>query len=1048
LQDDILEEIPLDEIHVDEHVWIPHRPVVKESSNTTKVRIVLNCSLKIGNSPSLNEATYPGVDLMNNLLELLIKIRANKYLMISDIRAAFLMINLNLESDKNKFSILWRDANGNLRAYRYRTIVFGYVSSPFMLHQVIHFHLSSFPSDRCTDLLKNNMYVDNLFITSNDVGDLLSLYEESCSRMADGGFQLRSWSSNSGELCDQFEADGCSSAATAEKLLGYRYVPENDEMSINNFSKDINGPLTKRKILSYTASIFDPLGIALPVTARAKLLLRDLWLSKVGWDEPVSKDVEREWTKLKADLDKLPSVSLPRNAYDEDCTLYVCCDSSKKLYGFACYLKSNKNSSCNLIFSKVKTAPNKPRTIPTLELMSVNLALKCLPSVLKPLKGKLTDVVICVDAQVVLSWVLSGSVKTKNICARNKVKEVTSQRQQILTEYGFDCKFRYISTSENPADMITRGLTFDEFQNKLGRWLNGPEFFQQSSVEWKDYPLDCLSDESKVLAMTSTVSERDSIIPVDKFSNVNKLFRVTALVFEFINKLRRKNKSKVDLINDARAYWFKDQQSKFLHKEIAFLNGSEKSTVPPLVNNLNLFLDSSGLLRSGGRTEKCRKFSYGIVHPVLIPRQSFLTNLIVNNVHLELKHMGVASTLAAVRKQGFWIPRGRAVVQSVLAGCITCKKLNAYSFRYPKPGQYISDKVNFDRPYTHVGIDYTGHMYTKIGGTLQKVYLLVYTCLNIRAIHLDLLPDLSCKNFLLSFIRFCNAQGMPSAVYSDNASTFLQGMGIIADSNIDNEFSNYLVKNNVKHNKIPLYSAWCGSAWERQIRTIKNSLHKVVGRKQLDYFQLITLLSDVQHSINSRPLTYASDTDLHNVITPNSFLKFDTGRSLLLSGLAGSELVIPNRAELVRALEKREELFEDCRARWYDEYLLSLREAGRERYQESWDNVIKAGDVVLVETPQKPRHLWQMARVLETLPDNDGVVRCVKLLRADKTEGVHSINLLYPLEISVSPIVDSPDDSGISNDCSENAGNTVASRRPRRAAALRCQETLRSFNQD
>jgi len=319
-------------------------------------------------------------------------------------------------------------------------------------------------------------------------------------------------------------------------------------------------------------------------------------------------------------------------------------------------------------------------------------------------------------------------------------------------------------------------------------------------------------------------------------------------------------------------------------------------------------------------------------------------------------------------------------------------------------------------PFNSTGIDYTGNVYVKMGETVRKMYVLVYTCLSIRAIYLDLLPDMSCKNFLLSFIRFSNLYTLPSSVYSDNASTFLQGVGIISESNVDNVFSDYLEKNNVKHVRIPLFSAWCGSAWERQIRTIKNSLHKVLGRKRFEYFELITLLSDIQNCINDRPLTYSSDEDLLSCVSPNSFLKTDPGRALVLDEMSGTELEVPTRENLVRSLERRRDLMDEVRTRWYDEYLLSLRESCADLYQNEWTNVIKCDDVVLFETPNKPRFQWQMGRVLKLLPGPDGVVRCVRLLRPDRTEGVHSIKHLYPLEIRVSPAVlsasnDDPTDS-------------------------------------
>ena len=138
LDDGILEEFDLNNVNLDEHVFIPHHPVIKTDENvTTKVRVVLNCSMKTGNSPSLNEATYPGVDLLKNLLDLLLKIRTNNNIVFADIRQAFLQIRLSKETDRNKFSVLWMTPEGELRAFRYNTIVFGLSCSPFILNYVI-----------------------------------------------------------------------------------------------------------------------------------------------------------------------------------------------------------------------------------------------------------------------------------------------------------------------------------------------------------------------------------------------------------------------------------------------------------------------------------------------------------------------------------------------------------------------------------------------------------------------------------------------------------------------------------------------------------------------------------------------------------------------------------------------------------------------------------------------------------------------------------------------------------------------------------------------
>ena len=374
------------------------------------------------------------------------------------------------------------------------------------------------------------------------------------------------------------------------------------------------------------------------------------------------------------------------------------------------------------------------------------------------------------------------------------------------------------------------------------------------------------------------------------------------------------------------------------------------------------------------------------------------------------------------------------LIKSVISKCLLCKKINSFAFRYPKPTNFIKDKVNFRVPYEHTGIDFTGHVFIKQGNSLVKMYILVFTCLNIRSIHLELLPSLSCKDFLLAFTRFCNSCNMPSAIYSDNAGTFLNAMNILSSSIIDDDFKAYLAKYNIKHIKIPLYSAWVGSAWERMIRTIKQCLAKITGRKHLDYFEYFTVLTDIENTINSRPLTYLND-DFLDVITPNSFLKFASGRSLLLTHVNQTDRSVTGRKELIDSLEKRESMLEHFKQLWFDEYLLSLREHSGDLHQTTWTDTIKVGDVVLIQSPVKPRSQWQLGRVLELLTGADKKTRCAKVVRPDRTDGVYSISHLYPLEISAT--------EGEQTTVPQLDKRTEPAKRTKRKAAVRCLERMK-----
>lgn len=292
LHEGVLEEVPLS--NKDGKVFIPHRAVVRTDPNvSTKVRPVLNCSLNYNKLPSLNEASFPGLDMMGNLFNLLIGLRHDTYLALSDIRRAFLQIKLWSEDDRNKFCILWK-RNGKLIAYRYTSIVFGYVASPFVLGYVIKYHLRKYPDDLCNYFLSNGLYVDNLFMSSNSSEELEKLYRTAYERMTEGGFLLRSWSTNCPELQAKFEKDGISSELTdsgMEKILGYKYDLNNDNLSVSNHDFSIQGKLTKRSVLSKLAKCFDPLGFVNPVTVRGKMLMRDMWKAGLGWDDEISAEM-------------------------------------------------------------------------------------------------------------------------------------------------------------------------------------------------------------------------------------------------------------------------------------------------------------------------------------------------------------------------------------------------------------------------------------------------------------------------------------------------------------------------------------------------------------------------------------------------------------------------------------------------------------------------------------------------------------------------------------------------------------------------------------
>ena len=137
-----------------------------DEHTTTKIRPVFNCSLKIGKSPSLNEPAFLGVDMMNNLLSLLLCFRTNYYVILADIVKTFLQIRLSSEADKNRFSS-FRRINSKFVPYQYNTVIFGFVSSLFILNYIIEHHFLTNSQNQVASLNKDKFCVDNLILSSN-----------------------------------------------------------------------------------------------------------------------------------------------------------------------------------------------------------------------------------------------------------------------------------------------------------------------------------------------------------------------------------------------------------------------------------------------------------------------------------------------------------------------------------------------------------------------------------------------------------------------------------------------------------------------------------------------------------------------------------------------------------------------------------------------------------------------------------------------------------------------------------------------------------------
>ncbi|XP_043212925.1 uncharacterized protein LOC122377020 [Amphibalanus amphitrite] len=851
-----------------------------------------------------------------------------------------------------------------IKTYRFRTILFGLNCSPFILNHIIQLHLERYSSSVAATALKESLYVDNFIFSTSDPQTLFNIYNNSRQIMMEGGFNLRSWMSNHPQLVDIMASEDTihQHDAPVEKVLGYFYDSKQDVVSLADFSfEERPQGITKRQLLSNISKVFDPLSLALPVTIRGRLLMKQVWKDGTAWDEEVTPEVYRDWKLLKNDLNYLREIKFPRKTGDTEIgqptELHLFCDGSKTCYGFACYVKQ-ENSEPQLVFAKSKLAPDD-KSIPQLELLAVFLALKCLPLILDSIKMTVDHLRLWSDAQVVLEWLTSGC-KSKSRFTSNRLEDITSMKLKLQEQYNCDISHHYVATTSNVADMLTRGLTAKEFVKKTSLWLHGPDWLGGTSGQWPTGPLYCLSDEARRAVdlqsqqVTIEPSEQQStqpIINVNDFSSLKRLYGVTAMVFQFINKLKHRQ---ADAREQAKVYWLKTMQEESFVTEISYLQAREKgkttksTIVPKLLTSLNGFLDETGTLRCRGRLSKLNKYSYAVHNPVLLSKDHRLTVLMINDQHRRCKHLGVGTTLTELRESGHWIPGGRQAVKRIIKDCITCRKLNALAFDYPKMTSLPKERLSFIKPFNNTAIDYTGHIFVQDeGGDMKKMYVVLYTCLAIRCIHLDLVPDLSLKSFLQSFRRFCSTYCVPEFLYTDNAKQFLASQRVLNNIFISDEFQEHLTQHNIKHRTIPVYASWVGGVYERQIKTVKHCLYKSVGRAKLDYFELLTQLMEIQNMVNCRPITYVhSGIDDIEPLTPNKILKLHTNPRLHLAEYPEDADPLwtstpdDTHQQLNNTLQEQQRLQDQYKKMWHSEYLLGLRETTRDIFQTDWKDKI------------------------------------------------------------------------------------------------------------
>ena len=992
LENDFIEKI--EPTSITEHChYLPHH-AVKKDSLTTPIRMVFNCSAKQGKNPSLNDCLMTGPSLTEKLGNILLRFRTERFAYSADISKAFLRVGLQ-ECDRDYTRFLWYEnleKEGSLATYRFKSVLFGATCSPFLLQATLDHHFRNSDNDY-KDTLRQNFYMDNLLGTTNTQNELFAIYHNANLELEKANMPLRMWVSNDPDLNSKIMQDYPDyEIPRFNQILGLRWDLESDMISIKPLAFVDHSSLSKRKLLSLISTVFDPLGFLTPVTVRGKLLLREAWKLETSWDEHLPVSFVDAWNKLKKDYEKLSELKLPRMVAQADfpCDLHVFCDASSVAYGAVAYLISGERGE--IVTSKTRVAPLKARTLPQLELTALQVGTQLANHIRDALKVNVKTTVIWSDNEAALQWLRNNNSSIPYV--RNRVAVIRDLSQSF--------QYKYVPSKSNIADLLSRGVSWDTFLSR-DEWFKGPA--------WLGKPCNWPEQKHEIISVHTAVSEScvlpNILFEASTISSLGRILRITDKVFKFLSILKP-----TIVLPTSIDYWVSVVQRECFRTEWEQLTtGRTISNSSALIKALGLYIDPlDNLIHCRGRLQHCEA-DHRIKFPVLLPRHSWLTTLLVRQFHIQCLHGGVADTLASLREQ-YWLPKGRQVIKSLIKNCVVCKAIEGKSLKLPSPPPLPKERVVHLEPFRTVGVDYSGPITITLteDGIPRKYYICLFTCATTRAVHLEMAKDLTSVTFLHLLRRFVARRSTPKTILSDNATNFTATSKFLKELYNDPLVKTHCHDRNIDWKFLPPGAPWMGGFYERMIGSVKNCIRKVLYKKKISEDELMTVLAEVEMRINNRPLTYIDDDIDHPVpLTPSHLIY---GRRL--NPMPNDHDDYSDDPEYLGCNELNErynylsKLLRHWEDVWKREYLVSLREKFYGAQAKTQQINLQVGDVIIVES-EGPRSTWPLGRILKIFRDGENKVRVVEVLSKGITR-VRTLDKLIPLELS-SPISDnnSPD---------------------------------------
>ena len=545
-------------------------------------------------------------------------------------------------------------------------------------------------------------------------------------------------------------------------------------------------------------------------------------------------------------------------------------DASQSGYGAVTYLgivNGDGQIHCAFMIAKSRLTPLKTISIPRLELSAATVSIRLDRMMRKELQLPIDASYFWIDSTSVLKYINNEDKRFHTFVAN---------RVAVVRDSSDPSQWSHVETKVNPDDDASRGLTADEFLGST-RWMNGPDFLWKPEATWPSHPSDALEiaegdpevkreSTSCAMVVDSAVTTTDRVL--QGFSSWQKLIKFVAWMLRYRNNLRRaacdRNKSDpikakvkgtlkpicVDEMKEAELSIVKYVQEKCFAEEIQALrksptSGEQMTDVPTVSQKTSTVKKASrvcqldpvlvdGVMRVGGCL--CRSsLPEEARHQMILPQDHHITELIIRHYHFLSGHSGKEYVLSLLRGK-LWVINASSRVSKMLASCFDCRRRQAPVMEQ-KMADLPEDRVTPDLPpFSHVGVDFFGPFLVEQARSQVKRYGCIFTCLTVRAVHIEIAHSLDTDSFIDTFCRFVARRGRPVLIRSDNGTNLVSGEKEIRNSIAQwnkQQIHEVLLQQDVKWIFDPPAGSHHGGIWEQCIRTTRKVLAALLKEQLL-----------------------------------------------------------------------------------------------------------------------------------------------------------------------------------------------------------------------